>query len=1333
MAARSTLLASAAGVSLVALAIASCGGGTEPGTDTTTPAVASAAASTVSVSAPSIASGSTVTVTLQARTAAGANITAGGATVALSLAGSGTSDGTLTAVTDNGNGSYTATFTGTTAGTARSLSATLNGVAVTTPMPTITVTPGPASTSQSTIETSASSVGVGGAVTLTVRARDAAGNAHTSGGLTVTFTKGAGTSDGTIGAVTDAANGTYTATFTATTAGTARSIGATINGNAITSVSPTITVTTAPPSPATSTVTLSGATVASGSNLTITLQAKDAAGTNITTGGATVAFALAGVGTSTGTISAVTDNNNGTYTASLTGVLTGTARAVSATLNGAAVTTTQPTFIVNPGSASTATSMVSISVGSVAVGGAATLMLTAKDAAGNSLSSGGLTVAFTKGAGTSDGSIGAVTDQGNGTYTATFTASTAGTARSIGATIGGTAVTTAAPQLTVTAAVISPAMSTVSVASASVQSGSTTTITLQTKDGSGANITSGGATVAFALGTGTSTGTISSVTDNNNGTYTATLTAVLVGTARTITATVNGSAVTSSLPTITVTPGPASTSTSIVSVSTSTVTTGAAVTLTLTAKDAAGNSLTTGGLTVAFTKGSGTSDGTIGAVTDNANGTYTATFTSTAAGTARAIGATIGGSAVTSTAPTITVVAPVPSAATSTVSVGAGSVPSGTNTTVTLQAKDGAGVNITSGGATVTFSLASGTSTGTLGSVTDNNNGTYTATFTGVLVGTARSIAATVNGDNVTTAQPTITVTPGAISPAQSVVSVSSSYVEVAGAGTLTLTAKDAAGNSLTTGGSTIAFTTTAGANPSTGTIGSVTDNNNGTYTATFTGTAAGTELQIGATIGGAAVSTAKPGLTVYTKGITLSTDSVPVVVTSGQNGTQHFVGVFANGGQQAALQTPVVTYTTPGIAACQSSNWLGTPSYDFTTANPVSIVSFTPNATSLLVYTCTATVTINSTTPGITSKTFKVVLAVARGTVAATAVNLVAMGNANNNVVQSIAPSARVTITNGGRGVVTGVKAMLLNVNGVGASGDPDDWLKLTDLSFEPAVADTTQRTLPTTLVVTTNVKPFSASATVRITGTGMPDLDIPVNILFNIEPEVVTQSRGLTFTAFAGGPSKTDSVVAFNQNRTLNDSLFGYQEDAAVFNPHASWLTGITFTALNNAGGRDTASKVRVTINPANLLADSIYTDTIGVRAKKCVFVASNPCDQTGNDFRPTYKLPIKVVVERGLVLSASDVTMFAATGTTTVTRDITISNGGATVVSGLAANVGGAGWLSASFVGGTAAPTTLRLTANPTGLARGSVQSTTVTVSASTPTGVPNKTFTVTFRVY
>jgi hypothetical protein len=314
-----------------------------------------------------------------------------------------------------------------------------------------------------------------------------------------------------------------------------------------------------------------------------------------------------------------------------------------------------------------------------------------------------------------------------------------------------------------------PAKSTVTVSAASVTVGGTTTLTLQAKDSSGNNLTTGGATVVFTASGGTATGTISATTDHGNGTYSAVYTATGAGTAQTIGATINGVAVTTTGPTVLVTapvqtPDPTKCT---MSTSAASVTVGGTATLTLQAKDSSGNNLTAGGATVVFSASGGTSTGTVSATTDHANGTYTAVYTATGAGTAQTIGATINGSAVTTTAPTVTVTAAAqtPDATKCTVTAAPASVSVGGTATLTLQAKDSTGTNLTAGGATVVFSASGGTSTGTVSATTDNGNGTYTAIYTGTAAGTAETIGATINGATVTTTMPTVTVTAGFASP----------------------------------------------------------------------------------------------------------------------------------------------------------------------------------------------------------------------------------------------------------------------------------------------------------------------------------------------------------------------------------------------------------------------------------------------------------------------------------------------------------------------------------------------------------------------------------------
>jgi hypothetical protein len=630
--------------------------------------------------------------------------------------------------------------------------------------------------------------------------------------------------------------------------------------------------------------------LASGSSVQITLQGKDAAGNNLTTGGSTIAFSHSG-GASTGSFSAVTNNNDGTYTASFTGILAGTPTTINATIGGSSVTTTMPTVAVTPGVISASTSILAVSGATVSSGAAITVTLTGKDAAGNNVTAGGSTVVFGNSGGSSTGTFNLTNDASNGTYTSLFTGVLAGTATTLTATIGGTAVSTTAPTITVLPGSPSAVTSLITASATTVTSGSGVTVQVQAKDAAGNIISSGGSTVAFSRSGGTATGTFGIVTDNGNGTYTATFTGVLAGTATTIDATLNATPLSSSpKPTVSVTPGNISVAQSLVSVASSSVASGATVQVTLTAKDAAGNNLSTGGSTVVFTRTGGTSTGSFSAVADNTNGTYTASFTGIVAGSATTINATIGGSAVATTLPALTVIPGAISSATSTVAVSSSIVNSGSIITVTLSSKDAAGNTLISGGSSVTFGHTGGTSTGSFGTTTDNGDGTYSAQFTGAISGTATTVTASIGGNAVTTTLPTITVNPGAPSVATSLITSLISTLASGASTTIKVQAKDAAGNLVTTGGATIAFTYAGGT--STGSIGAVTDNNDGSYTASFTGVLAGTATTINATLNGSPItSTPKPTISVTPGAISIANslitiDTNPSSVASGSSVT---------------------------------------------------------------------------------------------------------------------------------------------------------------------------------------------------------------------------------------------------------------------------------------------------------------------------------------------------------------------------------------------------------------------------------------------------------------
>ncbi|RME18397.1 MAG: DUF2341 domain-containing protein [Bdellovibrio sp.] len=104
-------------------------------------------------------------------------------------------------------------------------------------------------------------------------------------------------------------------------------------------------------------------------------------------------------------------------------------------------------------------------------------------------------------------------------------------------------------------------------------------------------------------------------------------------------------------------PGPISTAQSLLTVSNDKILLNGTITVTLDAKDSCGNNISTGGETVIFSNSGGTAGVTwIGAVSDNADGTYTQDLRGDAVGSATLISATINGNAVTSPLPSAEVI-----------------------------------------------------------------------------------------------------------------------------------------------------------------------------------------------------------------------------------------------------------------------------------------------------------------------------------------------------------------------------------------------------------------------------------------------------------------------------------------------------------------------------------------------------------------------------------------------------------------------------------------------------------------------------------------------------
>ena len=586
--------------------------------------------STVTVAPVSVPAGTLAFVTLTARGPSGIQEALGGLNVQFSL-GAGSATGTLGSFSDNGDGTYTTTFTGILVGTI-TIVATIDGQPLTSAPAVVTVTPGAFSLAQSTVSITPGSIVSGAAAVATLVARDRYGNLETAGDLTVAFGLGAGTATGNFSAPVYAGNGAYTATFTGVLTGTDPVI-AFIDGQTLTSTPPTITVTAGPFSLAQSSVAVSPASFAVATTTTITLTVRDAAGNVENAGGLLVQFYLSGTGN--GAFTPVVDHHNGTYTTILTGTTIGTDN-VLATIDLQNLTSTPPILTITPGPVSLIQSAVAVTPASIPAGGAATVTLTARDSLGN-LEGAGLAITFGMGAGNLSGSFGPTIDNGNGTYSAIFTASdTPGTGLIVGSIAGQTLISNPAG-LIVTPAAASTTFSTLAVTPGSIASGTAAVVTLSTYDIFDNQETGGGLQVTFHLGAGTATGSFSNTVDNHNGTYSAFFTGGLIGT-NTISADI-GTQVVTSAPTITVTPGAVSLAQSIIMVVPASIQAGASATVTLQTRDAAGNLETSGGIPIGFSLATGAgASGAFSGFTDLGNGSYTVTFTGAHAGTNSIVG-----------------------------------------------------------------------------------------------------------------------------------------------------------------------------------------------------------------------------------------------------------------------------------------------------------------------------------------------------------------------------------------------------------------------------------------------------------------------------------------------------------------------------------------------------------------------------------------------------------------------------------------------------------------------------------------------------------------------
>ena len=593
---------------------------------TVTPGVPSAAQSTIVASPSTINSGTNSTVTATIRDVNN-NPISSGILVTFTKTG-GTSSGNFSSVTNMGSGQYAITYQGVGAGSAQTIGVETDGSAlgITT---TITVNPAAMSLANSSLTISSGTVASGSFVTATATLRDLNNN-PIAGSSTITFPVSGGTSTGTLNAVTNQGNGVYDVRYTGVVAGTAQSVFVAING--VTTAIPAVSIVVTPgnPSPGNSIIAAAPGSIAAGATSTITATIRDA-NNNPIPSGIVVTFSKSG-GTSAGNFSSVTNMGSGQYAINYDGVTAGSAQTIGVIVDGAPLGPTTTVAVV-PGAPSPLLSTLTVSSATVIAGSSVTVTAVIRDAYNNPISS-GLIMAFDKTGGTSTGTFTPVSNDGNGQYSTTYTGAVAGTAQTLQANVNMFAFgPTASIQVLVGAP--NAANSSITVTSSPVASGNTANIAAVIRDAFNNPITSQ-YTITFDFIGGSSTENPGTTNNGGGGNFSTTYQGVIAGSAQTVRVLADGTPISGLTSTIQVIPGAVNTANSTFTISNGTVQSGTTATLNMNLRDLNNNAIPTG-LVVTFNKSAGTSDGTIGAVTNGGSGNYSAVYTASTQGAAQTI------------------------------------------------------------------------------------------------------------------------------------------------------------------------------------------------------------------------------------------------------------------------------------------------------------------------------------------------------------------------------------------------------------------------------------------------------------------------------------------------------------------------------------------------------------------------------------------------------------------------------------------------------------------------------------------------------------------------
>ncbi|PCJ45236.1 MAG: hypothetical protein COA99_05325, partial [Moraxellaceae bacterium] len=519
--------------------------------------------------------------------------------------------------------------------------------------------------------------------------------------------------------------------------------------------------------------------------------------------------------------------------------------------------------------------------------------------------------------------------------------------------------------------------------------------------------------------------------------------------------------------------------------------------------------------------------------------------------------------------------------------------------TVTVQVKDDTGTDITTGGLAVTISQGGGSAT--LSGVTDENDGTYTATLSST-VAEIITITSTISTNTITTGDPTITFNPGAAVAANSTMSVSSSTVLADGSSTSTITvqAKDAFNNNLTSDtGITVALSELTDA-----TIGVVSYAGSGTYAATITNSTVEV-VTISAEIDSTSISnTSNVSFVPGAASTAQSTISVsPSSVTANGSSTSTItVQTKDSSGHDLTADTVTIALSQDGSASIGVVSYSGAGAYTATVTNN-TVESITVSGT-IDTFPITDTAGINFTVinsaPVLSSAPSPALTGINEDDTssAGTSVSIIVVNGSITDVdtpVEAIAITAT-DISNGiwqfkiGAGIWTNItgatntNALLLN---------SADLIRFVPAGNYNGSANITFRAWDTTSSSEGNYVNTSANGGITAFSTVTDTASIAVSAIndtpvANADSDSVNEGAAVTIDLRSNDTdveTATGSMTVTNVSVATNGSIVNNNDGTVTYTHDGGETVGDTFTYTINDGTADSvAATVTVTINALN-----------------------------------------------------------------------------------------------------------------------------------------------------